>query len=199
MNLDIDERKSTSRQIWGLLSILGAGVVAACLLAAVMLYYYNPTGNYRAGNALLEPQRMLSLHFQEDTRRGNKEVFVFDRLIFSYYDSEAKQWQRQVVSMEKYGELYTLVKEDESLAEVPHGAKDSFYRGHTALLVVSVRPEGAVSSKQDKVFTQVEFSDRDDYYRIQLRANGSVQNNDDGWAYFYHPKIYQEVLKVFIR
>jgi hypothetical protein len=185
---------SKARRIEALLIILGSGVSLAFALALFMLYYYNPSGSYLAKNVLLAPDSALAIRYGESNQRtGRITHFVYDGAEFSYYDLLEKKWKRLLIDSKKYAEFYQRVGEDLSLSEVSDEIRGSFNALYPSTLSINIHAEND-SSKSSKVFSQAVFAEGSDYYRVQLRDDGS----SEGWAYFYHPGIYQQVFKIFV-
>jgi len=186
---------SKSKQIQALVFVVGSGVAAALLLALFMLYYYNPSGMYQAGNVLLAPDSASTLRYIE-SNHGTRDAkrFVFGGIEFSYYDTIQKKWQRKDVDMNKYNEFYALVEGDKSLTDVDENVRRAFTSRYPATLSLTIHPENDTTAANNKVFSQAVFSEGSDYYRVQLRDQGS----SEGWAYFYHPGIFNNIIKTFV-
>ncbi len=187
-----DSSKPT--QIRNLLLVFGSGIAAALALAFGMLYYYNPPGAYLAKNALLAPANLLSMRYSEATIRGaNNLPFVFDGIDFSYFDAAKQQWQRIAVDMLKYADFYLLIDDDASLTDVSDDVKNAFNRGHAATIILKAR-QGEAGKVASMDFLNVDFAGEGNYYRIQLREH----RDSEGWAYFHHQGIYQQIQQLFV-
>jgi hypothetical protein len=185
---------SKSKQIRTLLLVVGSGVTAALVLALFMLYYYNPSGTYLAGNVLLAPDSALNLRYIETNHRTkDASRFVFAGIEFSFYDTVQKKWQRKKIEMDKYREFYAQVEGDRSLTDIDDNVRKSFTSRYPATLSLSIHLENDTTAANNKEFSQAVFSEGSDYYRVQLRDQGS----SEGWAYFYHPGIYSKIMKIF--
>jgi hypothetical protein len=87
-----------------------------------------------------------------------------------------------------------LVANDKSLLQPDDSILHLFNSPHASTLTLKVRAAGEDSSKGAEMpFYEIVFAPSGDYYRIQLRQSGPGQ----GWAYFYHPGIYQKALDFF--
>ena len=180
---------SKFKDVRRLLSVVGAALLCAILLTTGMLHYYGPNGRYSSQNVLLSPENAFSLSFADP---GTKSAgrYIFDRLDFSYYDVKTKQKKVVDVNEEKYGRFYALVKNEESLAVVDDAVLNLFSHGaSTSLTLMIEAPTGGKT-----VFSEVDFTDQGDYYRVLLRQDG---RSGDGWAYYHSPGIYQKVMDLF--
>lgn len=195
---DIMSEKKDSlkvKQIEVLLGVLAAGLAAGVILAVVMLYYYNPSGSYLAKNVLLDPDSAYSLRYVEPGAKAKSDNrYVFDGAYFSYYDPELNQVRPIPVDKEKYAEFYKSVANESSLVEPDSHIEALFSQPQPAVLSLKVRRVGEDASKgAESVFSRIEFAYEGDFYRIQLRH--SAPGNE--WAYFYHPKIYRQLMALF--
>lgn len=185
---------SKVQQIRTLLFVFGSGIVVAFALAFFMLHYYNPSGSYEAKNALVDPAALADMRFSEPlVRGGDNTPYVFQEFEFTYYDYAAKQWKRLPIQLKDYAEFYALVAKDQSLASVPDDVKSSFNLDHPASLALKIRRENA-SQGGSRDFIKVDFVERGNHFRIQLREQG---DDGEGWAYFYHPDVYKQILQLF--
>lgn len=180
-----------NREIGNILSVLGAAVLCAGLLASIFLYYYSPSGRYLAGNTLLDPTIIEQIHYQDQHPRTGKNVrFIFDHMEFSYFDPQKGQMQISFIPLEVYQKFYTMVTSEKSLEETTHNIQDLFLKSRPSLLTISMRTkEGA--ENESKIFQVVQFV-QEDYFRVQLH-----EKNDGEWAYFYHSGLYQKIMRLF--
>lgn len=181
---------SKTKQIKSLLCVFGAGLITAILLSLALLYYYSPPGTYLAKNVLLMPQNVANLSFVDPATKS-KERVIFDQFDFSYYDAKAKRRVIIEISQGQYTRFYELVQNEKSLMAVEESIIQGFQQGSQASLALMV---GNNAHTYKSVFSEVEFSNQGDYYRVQLRQQNS---SGDDWAYFYHPGIYQKVITLF--
>ena len=129
---------SVRQQIRGLLFLVGGSIAAACLVVALLLYIYNPSGCYRAGDLLLAPNRL-------------SEVGVLE---YRYFDQESG-WQALLVAESSYRHFYLVVAADESVDEV------------IDVFEVGVPMELTLKREGGEVF-HLELTTQGPYYRIAL-------------------------------
>lgn len=186
---------SKSSQIKVLLGVLGAGLLAGVLFALSTLYYYNPSGSYIAKNVLLTPQQAYALRFIEPGSKGRAEgKYAFEGIYFSYFDDIQKQQKTFPISQEQYESLYNLIANESSIVYAGDDVQSLFTQAPPATLTLKLQSIGEDLTKGGGVaFYAIDFANNNDYYRIQLRQSGPGMH----WAYFYHPGIYQEILKLF--
>ena len=187
---------SKEKQIKALLAVLGSGIGAGFLVALFFLYFYNPGGTYQAKNVLLDPNNAFSLQFSDpELKKKSEGMYVFKGIYFSYFDSKRKQMESVEVSKEKYADFYRLVARENSLDEAEGSAiRFLFNQPYPAVLSLKVRSlvENSLQ-RNEEVFSEIDFVNQGDYYRVRLRKSGSNVE----WIYFHHPKIYQEALNLF--
>jgi hypothetical protein len=183
---------SKTKQIKTIIGVLGSGIVAGVLIALAFLYYYNPSGSYLAQHVLLDPQNAFTLKFVERGIKPKSEGrYVFEAMTFTFFDSLSKQRKVVPVSKNQYAQFYQLVAHDKSVSD-PTGRLSN--QQNQAVLALKVRALGDDSSHgMEQTFSEIDFIQDGDYYRIQLRQSGPGSD----WIWFYHPHIYQEVLKMF--
>lgn len=186
---------SKSKQIETLLAVLGTGAIAGILIALSMLYYYNPTGSYQAGNILIDPENAFSLRYLEPGAKGKTEGrYAFEKMDYSYFDANAKQTISISVPKEKYAEFYKVISNDKSIPEPGAEIQSLFHSSNPASLALKVRSVGENASKgSETTFSRIVFSDNGDYYRVQIRQSTAALD----WAYFHHPKISQKASQIF--
>jgi hypothetical protein len=161
-----------------------------------MLYHYNPTGQYFAGNALLAPEVAPVMAFTDkNPKTGGDSRFTFDRIEFSYFDPEKKGWQKRSIDLDTYAELYGLVAQERSVDETSEDVVLQFTQPNAALLILFVRT-GTAGALQEasKPFQQIHFANEGDYFRVSVQEQGSTK-----WVYFRHPNIYQNALNLLTR
>lgn len=192
-----EQNESAKKQIRNLLLVIFSGAFCAFLAAAIGLYFYGPGGRYLVKNTLLSPSILETLSYNDlNTKTGNKSRFVFDKIEFSYYETDKKHWQKVRVSPNVYQRFYQSVINEKSLIDVPENVISQFTKANPSSLVLTVRTESnAAWQELIRVFQEIQFANDGDYFRIELREQNSPESK---WAYFYHPHIYREVLNLFI-
>lgn len=98
------------------------------------------------------------------------------------------------VSLESYSQFYDKVANDRSIQPITDEVRAYFSKPDLATLAIKVKSEtGQASSKN---FLELQLIPNGDYYRVHLRAS---EGSTEGWAYFYHPSIYRDSLKLFVK
>ncbi len=183
-----------NHQIKNMLAVLAAAILCALLFALLFLYYYGPTGRYIAGQTLLDPSIIEQINYQENhSKKGQKAHFMFDRTEFFYFDPQQGEMLQKIIPLETYQTFYTWIASEKSIEKVTEEIKKIFLTPHLALLTTRMhRIEAVNSSPSTQVFQVVQFV-QGDYFRVQLHE--AQEQNE--WAYFYHPNLYQEVIRLF--
>lgn len=174
----MDQKKKTftaKTQIALLLSTLACGVVFAIGIVSWLLYSYSPTGEYKAGNLILEPSVLGSLS-HTDFSKDKKRTLVKDLILFQNLEGEKIQ-----VTTDQYAEIYALLNNDIStdLNEVNENRQAS--------LEIYFRED---FDRVPKVFQTIVFFPYSHHYKIKVFSDN--QEN----AYFYHPDIYTKILEI---
>lgn len=183
-----------NREIRNILAVLGTAIVCAGFLTFLFIYYYGPSGRYLAGQTLLDPTIIEQINYQDKHPRTGKKVnFIFDRIEFSYFDSKKGGMRQEAVSLESYQKFYRLISSEKSLDKVTDQIRELFFRSHPSTLTTSMRTVDGVDTSTTKIFQVVQFV-QEDYFRVQLHGN-----QEQEWAYFYRPHLYQEVMQLFIQ
>lgn len=186
---------SRAKQIRNLLFILCSGMGTALAFAFAVLYFYSPSGSYLAKNVLLSPESVLIMRYADmNSKTGSTSRYVFDSIEFSYYSTSLVKWVRLPVDMQKYTDFYTMIADERSLVNADQNSVNIFLgSAKPSMLTIMVKAEkDDLRQVLSKTFLTIEFAG--DYYRITLRDH----NSQEGQAYFYHPGIYQQVLKLFV-
>jgi hypothetical protein len=181
-----------NRDVQNILVVLGSAVICAGLLAVFFLYYFGPSGRYTAGKTILDPAIIADINYPEkNPRTGQRVHFIFDHMEFSYYHARKGVVRQKDISTESYQKFYDLVSSEKSLNEVTNQIKDLFVHSHPTILTTNMKTlEGADTTT--KIFQVIQFVP-EDYFRVQLHENQVQQE----WAYFYRPRVYQEVMQLF--
>jgi hypothetical protein len=179
------------KQIRNLLMVVFCAVAFSFLLTGLVVYFYGPSGQYLLGNALVSPQIIPDLVYNDtNSKTGGNSRFVFDGIEFFDYDSSLKEEKQIPISLDTYTAIYGLIKRDLSVAEPDSQIFELFQPGNSASLVIKVRTESHADWQDErKIFETVTFLKEGDYYRVHLHE----EKNPNQWVYFYHPKIYQKI------
>lgn len=185
-------RASQVRQIRNVIAIFLSAFLTAGALAAYMLYHYNPSGRYVAGNTILSPSVINQLNYNDlNPQTGTSSKFVFNGIEFSYFDKINEKPMTLTVTPENYKTFYQWIQTEKSV----ENANDDLirkFRPQNPTLTLTVRAESG-ALPVTKMFQIVQFTE-DDYFRIQLLH---AETGADTWAYFYRPQIYQDSVQLF--
>lgn len=185
-------KEKRNRDIRNILAVLGTAIICAGLLASIFLYYYSPSGRYRAGNTLLDPIIIEQIHYQDQhSRTGKKMRFVFDHIEFVYFDPKKGRERIPSIAIKKYQEFYTLVANEMSLKEVTREIQDLFLKSRPFVLSMSMKTTEGSDNVTAQIFQVVQFV-QEDYFRVQLH-----EKEEGEWAYFYHPGLYRDIMQLF--
>ena len=188
---------SSVRDIRNLFIVLGGGIVCAIIAAVLLIYVYIPTGRYYARNVLLNPELTAQLSYMDlNPKTGGSSQFIYDRVEYHYFDPAIKRWQQVTVPQETYRQFYDLVADDRSLASVTPEVVSLFNAQSLPRLVIQVKTKSDSEWQlATKTFIEVQFHPGSEYYRIQLRSDSLAE----GWAYFKHVRLLDELQPLFIR
>lgn len=179
-----------------LLLVLGSGIAFACLMTVFGVYYYGPSGRYIVKNALISPDILEKMSYNAPNQKINaNDRFIFDDIVFSYYNSNENKMSQLSASLDQYKKFYQSIVSDVSLLNVPLDIEALFLKVQPASLILRVKTESnAAWQKESKIFQEVHFAREGNYFRIKLHE----QEKSNNWVYFHHPHIYQDVLNQFI-
>ncbi len=174
-------------QIRNLLIVIGSGVIFAMAIAAFMLGAYNPSGRYKAQNVLLAPETAkVRAEFRGDKELEFYEGVEFDYVKYANFDRESKLRNKPL-----YQKFYALVKDDESIQELPVKVQELFDRNPATLTFYVLKP-GKISAWQIHNFQVLQFANGGDYYRVELHT-GAKEGQQ--WAYFHHVGLADKFLR----
>lgn len=196
--MPFEKNKSARKQIFDVLTILILGVTFAFALSLATLYYFGPSGSYKAGNILLSPEVSESLSYYDPNPTGGKpNHFVFDKIELHYLDPKEREWKREKIALENYKRFFEIITSERSLLVVPETILSEFVHESPTTLTVMVKDESSRregASGKMRVFQEMEILKEGDYYRIQIKDAREGEN----WAYFYHMGIYQKSLQILL-
>lgn len=187
--------KAVRRQIISLLSVIGAGVLAAFLIGSFFIMHYGPSGRYLVENILLEPKLLHELNYNDNNpKTGGMDRFVFDSIEFAYFNQAEKKWVKFPVSEERYALIYNLIKGEKSLLDPSRELEELFIKDLIARMTIFVKTESSAAWQAiTKTFQEVQFENKNNHFRIQLHE----QNPGMNWAYFQKSNIANDVLSIF--
>jgi hypothetical protein len=196
MNHHDHSNKAKKSEVRKLLSVIIAAVFFAFLIAFLGVYYLGPSGRYSARNVLLNPEVAFKLNYNDyNQKTGGESRFVLDSIEYAYYLPEVGSWKKKGIDQETYQKFYRLIESDTSIREISEDVINLFRVPPPASLILYVHTESDASWQEArKIFQQIDFLDKEGYYRIELREDASGAQ----WAYFYHPGIYQKVTQLFL-
>jgi hypothetical protein len=179
--LDTYRRKA----IFQLMTVLLVSLLAAVGLVAYMLYKYNPSGLYIAGNALISPEVIKEMQQQKDP------LLDFSRAEFSYWDERDKQMHHVPVVLYEYEQFYHDIEKEKSENTPSLEVLELFNHQNISKLNLFVDKNPQQKQTSMALSQVVEFAYSGDYYRIHILGD------ERGWIYFHHPHIDQEARKYF--
>lgn len=179
------------KSIKQLITVISAAVLGGFLLAFFLISYYNPSGQYVAGQTILAPDIIEKINFKDKHPQTNQNVsFVFDHTEFVFFDFLRGNWQQKQISPASYNTFYQTIHSDSSLSEIKSDVLELFQKTTPMALVTSVRTDVSPTAK---IFQVVQFS-KEGYYRVKLHADRS----EGEWAYFYHSDLHQIIMNIFV-
>ncbi|MBA3237853.1 MAG: hypothetical protein H0T62_05820 [Parachlamydiaceae bacterium] len=168
---------SPKTQILSLLLVIASAIFLAFAVAAIMVSYYESSKTYQLKNVLLSPQSTETLI---------SKFIISAPFDYSEWDSNAKKWNQYEVNIPAYTEFFLLVAEDTSKEPVNDDILNSFNHTNPATLTLFLRNKSEPSA-QIKEFQRIQFSKKNDYYRVELHMEAA--EGHPNWLYFYHPSI----------
>lgn len=162
-----------------------------------MIFHYGPSGRYFASNTILAPSVIAEINYKDKTLTGQNQIqFVFNRIEFSYFDKLRGELIQVPVDQNVYEKFYQNVQADQSIDQVPTEVEQEFSRGLLATLSLVMHADLNASPQITQVFQVIQFTESN-YYRVSL-STMTTQNRQE-WAYFYHPHLYEEIMRIFTK
>lgn len=170
------------KQIRTLLIVLATAVFGAFLLVGLLLYMYNPSGQYEGKNVLLHPELVEQLSFDSmSPKTGGSTRYVFDRIEFSAFNPQKNLWESHEVPLERYTAFFAAVKNEKSLKKPSTELAQVFIDSKPATLTIWTKTVSQEAwQRATKAIQQVEFAPSGKLYRVSLRD----EQNGQKWAYF---------------
>lgn len=182
------------KQIKNLLMVLVLGIASAGTFAAILLYLYGPTGAYTLGNLIVAPTEIEGQGVNKNTPEPSTR-FIFDKIEFSYWSPQTRQWTTRPISLEDYGRFYDSYASDKSERATTEPTIAEFNQAPPLKLTLTGRFLTAGSGLPSKIFQEIQFASEGDFYRVELNE----QKAGTQWAYFYHPRTYLEIMSLFAK
>jgi len=183
------------KEVKNLLLVFGAAIGSAVFGILYIIYSTSGPGNYTLSNILISPeviQRFSSLSDKEHSKQ--LPPLQFNRIDLSFFNPTTHLWETKELSREDYQKLYTLIASDKSI-DPPSDAINAFRQPPPIKLIIQIEEKSTKNFTSLKsVFQEVDFAAQGDFFRVQLREQGQ----DPQQAYFYHPAIYQTVIKTLV-
>lgn len=180
----------------GLITVLGTAILSAFLLAGLTLYHFGPSGQYTIRKALVDPMLLQNMSFNQlNSKTGGESRFVFDKMVYSFYDASKRGVQAVPVTFDQYKTFYALILGETSIADVSPSVEALFDSAQPATLRLDIRTEGSSAlQRETQMFQEIQFANEGNFYRIALREEQSPVGK---WAYYYHPEISEKVRNLF--
>lgn len=182
----------TFKEIRNFLIVILLGIALALFIVIYSLNNFGPTGQYLLKNALLNPEILPKLKLNDyNPKTGGSDRYFFSEIDFEYALTQEARLEKKVLSQDQYRALYTILENDKSVKNTDQTFNLS--ENPIARLIIQVKTAPQAAWQEDeKVFQEVAFSRDGNHYRVSLRESKSVDN----WAYFEHPGVYKEVMKI---
>lgn len=181
---------SAKKEVRNLLLLLGSSILAAFLLVAGLVTYYDKGGKTTVAYVLLSPKTIPQLSFPErnSMEGGFKEQYIFDHVAWLVFDPYSRSWKKKILSKEEYERFFDTIASDQSLSGEESSLSAPFLNGQPSRLQLLIKPAkvGIAQASFAQVFQEVQLAEDGINYRIELRE----QDEQGGrWAYFRHPGI----------
>jgi hypothetical protein len=186
----------SKKEIRNLLIVIGSGVVCALLLSLFLILNYGPSGRYQVSNILLSPELTSTLSYNDtNSKTGGSSRFIFENIMFNYYDANEKKQKSIQITPEQYAQLYQIISSDKSILEPSNDILNSFGKPNNALITIKVRTEShAAWQDESRNFQEFDLSSEGDFYRIALHDEKAERK----WIYFQHNGIFEITSKLLI-
>lgn len=177
-------------QVKQIVTVLFSAVLGGFLLAFFLIWYYGPTGQYKADQTILSPEILQHINFKDaHPNTGQNVKFIYDKTDFVYFDNIRGRWVQKEIPLNIYDEFYLTISADKSLVDPKDDVLKLFQQPSPTALVTTVRTDVSPAAK---AFQVIQFT-REDYYRVKLHGHGE----EGQWANFYHQGIYQKIMTLF--
>lgn len=176
------------QEIRNLFLVFLTAIVCAALLTLFMISSYGPSGNYIAGSALYNPHLIEKTRNENKGKAHQKPQLGFDRIEFTYFDSKTRKVERRLISPSVYQKFYTLVAHEKSV-DASERLPQLFTSSPPVFLTLTMNK----GQEEFKILQVIQFI-QEDVFRVQLHEE---KREMEEWAYFSHPGIYQEIIKLF--
>lgn len=169
-------------------------MATAGLLIYLLVHYYGATGQYQAGNVLLEPavaEKMAYNSYDIKTNDQNAR-FVFQDALFTFPGGQNAP-HSNILTAAQYEKIYHLVQEDMSLISPGNEITALFDTQPSAELAIRVKTNSPAKWQAESlIFQKMQVLVNEKYYRISLHE----ENPGENWVYFHHKRIFQEILEI---
>jgi hypothetical protein len=175
--------RSKKKAIRNLLSVVGSAIFIGFLFSTLLLYKYNPSGQYIIQNVLVSPEILAGLNFNAANKKtGGTSRYIFDKIQFENGKNVG------AISPPTYTVFFNQVKNAKSLSIVTDEVKNAFNRGQPIKLKILIKTDSPAEWQANtQIFQEIDFSSQGDYFRVQLRES---HTGSDNFAYFQARGIY---------
>lgn len=183
-------------QIRTLLIVLATAVFGAFFVVGLLLYVYNPSGQYEGKNVLLDPALVGELSFDSmSPKTGGSTRYVFDKIELSAFDPQRNLWESHEIPLERYAAFFEAVKSEKSLEKPSDELTQLFAASKPATLTIWVKTVSQEAwQRASKAILLVEFAPSSKLYRVSLRD----EQSGEAWAYFMGTGAYSDDLPATI-
>jgi hypothetical protein len=184
------------REVRNLIFVLSSASFIAFLAVAALVYYLGSSGTYLLRNVLISPKTLKEHSFMGyDPYTRSNVAFVLDKIEFV---PATKRGGPFAVDMQAYTSFYKLVSAERSVPVLTDKMVAQFQASPASTLTIFARPsDNGGSLRGEKIFQQVQFSDRSELFRVQFRPSESSAAQTQEWIYFRYPEIH-ELTKIFV-
>jgi hypothetical protein len=183
----LGRQSSPAKDLVRLLCILGLAVVFAFAIAFYFIHFRSPTGSHKVEAVVLLGDTLEDLNYIDEGTAGTSARYLFDKITF-----QAGQEKPIPVPVKKYQEFLLELHGDRSLVG-QEAEKGPLFQGQKmAHLLLFVASSSGGAHPQRKIFQEIQIL-KDDY-RVNLHGSGMKEE----WAYFHHPDIGSEAVKLLV-
>lgn len=179
-------------QIRTLLIVLATAVFGAFFVVGLLLYMYNPSGQYDGKNVLVDPALVEQLSFDSiSPKTGGSTRYIFDKIELSAFDTKKNLWESHKIPLERYAAFFEAVKNEKSLEKPSDELAQLFAASKAATLTIWAKSVSQEAwQRASKAIQLVEFAPSSKLYRVSLRD----EQNGEAWAYFTGKGAYADIL-----
>ena len=178
------------------IGLILSSVFIGFLSVVGLVLFLSPQPQYLVKDVLVSPKVLQGIE-PDEAGASKGMVMAFDSIEFNYFDSQTIGRVSLPLSVQEYNQFFSLFSTVPSVENVSNEILGLFERHDITSLSLNVNSfGGAFISDSKELLQEVQFSNKGDYFRVELQSHDGAYFEKQ-WAYFFFPNINWRVKQCF--